>query len=139
MTKGKGFSLIELMVAVAIVGILAAIAYPSYTDYILRGRLTDATTGLQEMRVRMEQFFLDNRTYVGAGLGGCGATGPTSTAFTFGCAATAATYTITATGNPAGGVPATYSYTITQANVRGSNTPWGNNATCWVIRKGGGC
>ena len=43
-----GFTLIEVMVTVAIVAILAAIAYPSYRDYVLRGRLVDATTGLAE-------------------------------------------------------------------------------------------
>ena len=66
MNKQSGFTLIELMIVVAIVGILATIAYPSYTDYVIRGRIPDATSGLAAKRVQMEQFFQDNRTYVGA-------------------------------------------------------------------------
>ena len=46
----RGFTLIEVMIAVAIIGILSAVAYPSYRDYITRGQLTDATTGLSTVR-----------------------------------------------------------------------------------------
>lgn len=136
MLTGKGFSLIELMVAVAIVGILAAVGYPSYTEYITRGKISEATTGLQEARVKMEQYFLDNRTYLNGAA--CGATLPTSKYFTFTCAATAATYTVTAAGVAGQGMTG-FQYTVTQANVRGSTTPFGDNATCWVLKKGGVC
>ena len=72
MTPGKrpqlaGFTLIEVMMAVAIVGILAAVALPSYRDYIIRGHLTDATNGLAAVRANMERHFQDNRTYASAG------------------------------------------------------------------------
>ena len=66
MTRSRGFTLIELMIAVAIIAILAAIAIPSYTDYIRRGRLTEALGRLSAMRVKMEQYFQDNRVYTGA-------------------------------------------------------------------------
>jgi len=69
----SGFTLIELMVVVAIVAILAAVALPAYNDYVTRSKLTDAVTGLSDFRVRMEQFYQDNRRYDGGGLGGCGA------------------------------------------------------------------
>ena len=66
MNKQSGFTLIELMIVVAIVGILATIAYPSYSDYVIRGRIPEATSALAAKRVQLEQFFQDNRTYVGA-------------------------------------------------------------------------
>ena len=63
---GGGFTLIELMVVCAIVAILAAIAIPAYSDYIKRSHIIEATSRLSDLRVRLEQFFLDNRTYTGA-------------------------------------------------------------------------
>jgi prepilin-type N-terminal cleavage/methylation domain-containing protein len=59
----QGFTLIELMITVAIVAILAAIAYPNYRDYVIRGQLVDATQGLSAVRANMERFYQDNRSY----------------------------------------------------------------------------
>jgi prepilin-type N-terminal cleavage/methylation domain-containing protein len=59
----QGFTLIELMITVAIVAILAAIAMPNYRDYVIRGQLTDATTGLASVRAKMERYYQDNRSY----------------------------------------------------------------------------
>jgi len=70
-----GFSLIELMIVVAVIVVIASIAIPSYGDYVRRGRIADATAALSDTRVKLEQFFLDNRTYVG--FANC----PTSTTF----------------------------------------------------------
>lgn len=61
--KLKGFTLMELMVAVAIVGILAAISYPSYTEYVARSNRTEGQRELLRIANLMEQHFLDNRTY----------------------------------------------------------------------------
>ncbi len=61
--KAKGFTLIEVMIVVAIIGILASVAYPSYTDYVRRGQVTEAFTQLSTLRARMEQYYLDNRNY----------------------------------------------------------------------------
>ena len=58
----RGFTLIELVIAIAIVSILAGIAVPTMSDYLRRGRLIDAVARLSDHRVRMEQFFLDNAT-----------------------------------------------------------------------------
>jgi type IV pilus assembly protein PilE len=55
-TLSRGFTLIEIMIVVAIVAILAAIAMPAYSDYITRGKVLDATNGLQSVRTQLEQY-----------------------------------------------------------------------------------
>lgn len=142
MKRTLGFTLIELMIVVAIVGILATLAYPSYQDYLIRGRIPEATSALATKRVEMEQFFQDNRTFVGAPT--CNADAATSRWFTIACTAgtvTATTYTLRADGV---GAMAGFAYTVNQANVKASaitrpgwNDP--NPNTCWAIRRDGGC
>src|SRR5476649_1652588 len=63
MKTEKGFTLIELMITVAVIGILLKIALPAYTDYVKRGKLVEGTSTLSDGRVKMEQYFQDNRTY----------------------------------------------------------------------------
>lgn len=58
-----GFTLIELMIAVAIVGILAAIAYPSYTQYMIRANRAAAQAEMMDIANRQEQFLLTDRSY----------------------------------------------------------------------------
>jgi len=131
MKAQNGFTLVELMIVVAIIGILSAVAMPAYNDYVTRGKLTEATSTLSDGRVKMEQFFQDNRTYAG---GTCPAA---TTYFTFACSnLSTTTYPITATGI---GNLSTYSNTINEANTKASATPWGNGATCWITKRGGTC
>ena len=59
----RGFTLIELMVTVAIVAILSAIAYPAYTEYILKSRRTDAKNALLDLAARQERFYSLNNKY----------------------------------------------------------------------------
>ncbi len=132
----KGFTLIELMIAVAIIGILAAVAIPQYADYVTRGKLQEGTSNLANGRVVMERFFQDNRTYV------AGPCPVATTNFTYTCSnLSATTYTITATGLNS---ISNFIYTIDQANTKGTtqaNTGWGAYPTtaCWQVRKGGSC
>lgn len=64
MRTTKGFTLIEVMIVVAIIGILAAIAYPSYQDYVLRGNRTEGQALLSEAAARQERYFAQNNRYI---------------------------------------------------------------------------
>jgi len=135
----RGFTLIELMIVVVIVGILSAVAVPAYNDYLTRGKIPDATAGLGVKRVQMEQYFQDNRTYVGGP--GCTPDSATSRNFDFSCSVeTDTTYTVQAIGK---GSMAGFTYSINQDNVRATvavPTGWSLPATnCWVTATGGAC
>ena len=143
MKTHSGFTLIELMMALVVVAILTAIALPSYTKYIVRSRVPDATSNLATKRVQMEQWFQDNRTYIGATA--CNADTTSSKYFDFSCPVqTATTYTLQATGKS---TMAGFTYTVDQSNVKtsafASPAPSGwvaatpNN--CWVTNVGGVC
>lgn len=143
----RGFTLIELLIVVAIIGVIAAIAVPQYGDYVTRSKLAEATATLSEHRVKMEQFFQDNRTYAAAcTTAGSIAATPTGRYFTYSCelpaVPTATTFTITATGIAAQGTGG-FVFTINQANARattGVGDGWtGAPATCWITNKAGGC
>lgn len=151
MKRKQGFTLIELMVAVAVISILAAVAFPSYQDYTRRSMITEATSTLADFRVRMEQFYQDNRTYAGGGLGGCGATAPAAADaryFTYTCALDTTggmpagqSYQARATGN-AGSNVAGFVFTVNEQNTRattGMHSSWGtlpaDAGTRWVTRK----
>lgn len=134
-----GFTLIELMITVAIVGILAAIALPNYSDYVTRGKIPEATAALAVKRVKLEQFYQDNKTYAAAP--DCSADTTTSKYFSFSCsvAGTASAYTLQAVGQ---GSMAGFTYTVNQANAKATTsvpTGWTASTSCWVTNKGGAC
>ncbi len=137
MKKQKGFTLVELMITVAIVGILSSIAVPAYRDYVLRAQLTEAVSALSSMRVKMEQHFQDNRTYEGACAAGTLAALPTDLKnFNLACSDLSVdTYTITATGQG-------FTFAVDEQNSRSTTSApsgWPTNATCWVTSKNGQC
>ena len=148
MKTQKGFALIELMIAVVIIGILAGVALPAYQDYVTRGKLVEGSSTLSDARVKMEQFFQDNRKYSSATLapnsGPSTLPVPASTPnFTYSCSGLSATqYTIVATGT---GSVVNFIYTIDETNTKrttGAPTGWAAAtmpATCWIVKRGGGC
>jgi type IV pilus assembly protein PilE len=146
MRRATGFTLIEVLIVVGIVGFLAAIALPAYTDYILRSKLTEGVSNLSDMRVKLEQYFLDNRTYVGACDNATIAklpSGENAKYFAYTCPElTATTYRVTATGRANQGLGGMI-YSIDHANKRttdGVPTGWtAPGSDCWVLKKNGSC
>lgn len=139
----RGFTLIEVMITVLIISILAAVALPAYNDYVIRSKLAEAHSLLADQRVRMEQFFQDNRTYVDACDSGSVAEPQHGKYWQIQCGEpTATTFTITATGRPDSGV-SDFSFSLNQRNQRKTlnvASGWkGKNAACWVRKKDGSC
>lgn len=135
-----GFTLIEVMVTVVIVAILAAVALPQYRDYMTRGRIPDATSGLASKQVQLEQYYQDNRTYANAPA--CNSDTTSSKFFDFICTAgsvSATGYTLTATGK---GAMAGFTYSVNQAAAKSTTAVpmgWTSSTTCWVVKKDGSC
>lgn len=136
-----GFTLIELMVTVAVVGILAAFAFPNYREHVRRSQITEATQALADARASMEQYYLNQRSYVG---GPC-ATPSTVGTFTLTCPTppTAEVYQVTATGSQ---TTSGFTFAIDHHGTRrtlAQPSDWGSvptgGYTCWIARKGQTC
>lgn len=142
----KGFTLVELMITVAIIGILASIALPAYQDYVTRGKLAEAYSHLSSLELRIEQYYQDNRSYDGSKANGCGiadvtVAGGTVKYFDYTFACNDQTYTLTATGVN-GQSTNGFVFTVNQDGVKattGAPAGWATSTTCWVRDKGGNC
>lgn len=134
--KEKGFTLIELMITVAIVGILTSIAVPSYRDYVLRSKIGEATGSLSSLRIRLEQYYQENRTYENACKDNTLAPIPSGLKyFNINCTLEGDTYTIKAIGLG-------FEYTVNESNQKTTaKVPegWTSSDSCWVINKNGSC
>ncbi|MDQ0071997.1 type IV pilus assembly protein PilE [Variovorax boronicumulans] len=141
-----GFTLIEVMITVAIVAILASIALPSYRDYVLRGQLVDATNGLAAMRADMERYYQDNRTYAAKDpfVPPCTPTTKRTNVvgyFTLSCATPTATgYTLKAVGTgPTEGFTFTVNELGLQSTVITGTSGWTGCDKAWVTKRGQAC
>lgn len=139
----RGFTLIEVLVVIAIVAILSTVAYPSYSAFVQRGKIAEGTSTLADARVRLEQYFQDNERRYTTISGGnvCGVVPAATTYFTYSCTATDTTYTVTAAGVAAQGMSG-FTFTINQANAQQTTAFPGASGlpkNCWIQNKGDGC
>lgn len=143
MRHGAGFTLIEVLITVVIIGILASIAVPSYTDYVRRAKVQEATSELANLRVKLEQYYQDQRSYIGYVDAGCVRAGNALASgrhFTFTCGFDADEpneYLLTATGVATQGMGG-YVYTLNQNNAR-TTTIAGTTVNCWINKQGETC
>lgn len=144
MKKQQGFTLMELMIVVAIIGIIAAVAYPAYTENVLRTKRVDGGAALVQLGQAMERFYSVNYTYEGAADGGNDTGAPAATTFAWTqspfdgnaaynlriTAASATGYTIQA--QPVGGQTADTACGTLSLNQLGTKgTSAGTVADCW--------
>jgi type IV pilus assembly protein PilE len=151
MRRYSGFTLIEMLITMAVIAILAAVALPNYTAYITRSKIAEATTNLLAMRTKLEQYYQDNRSYVGACAVGTVAPLPPGTPpgklqhFQISCPTLTdgppQAYIIRADGTDSD--LTNLRFEIDQSNVRrtvsvptGWTLPTGN---CWALKKSGDC
>lgn len=124
----KGFTLMELMIAVVVVGILAGLAYPAYLNYLYRTRRADGQAALMNLATYMEHYYTENNSYTGATLTGLGLTNTSQQGYyTVSISTlTATAFTLTATPvAPQTGDTTCPTLTLTNTNVKGPSS------TCW--------
>ncbi|AQQ68693.1 hypothetical protein Mag101_14440 [Microbulbifer agarilyticus] len=137
MQKQKGFTLIELMIVVAIVGIISAIAYPSYMESVRKSNRADAKATLNDVAHRLQRCFTTYSAYNNANCSVANTLdGGTITSaegmYSVTAAVTATTYTLTAApvaGSSQAADTKCGSLTLTSAGIRNATGSYG--AECW--------
>lgn len=141
--RSRGFTLIELVIAMAVIALLAAVAFPSYTAHVRRGKIAVALGELSAVRVKLEQYYQDNRSY-GTTASTCPVPMPTAPGFAFSCAwggtSSAQSFLVTASGDAAQGMGG-YSYTVNETDQQKTVQFDGAtvNAACWMQKQGQAC
>lgn len=142
MQRQSGFTLVEIMIAVVIIGILTAVALPSYGSYVMRARLAEAHSALASTQPKLEQFWANTRSYEDFDDEDQDPKlmPPNTDNFVYTLEnASSSGYQLVATGQ---GAAADFKYTLTQAGARattGAPDGWTRSDTCWVDRKDGSC
>lgn len=139
--KVSGFSLIELMIVVAIIGIIAAIALPGYSEYVRRGKAAEATSTLADLKNKMEQYYQDNRTYedVGDLTAPCAPAEGTVKYFIYSCTTQSVDeFTLNASSIDDIDMDG-FNFTINQAGEKTSTFSGSAEAACWLNSKTGSC
>lgn len=140
--RSTGFTLIEVLITVVIVAILSSLAVPFYTDYVRRGQIQEAIANLTELRVRMEQYYQDERLY-GTASGACGVPlpGNAELLFSYRCEVLNAGqgFRLKAEGKP-GGTVSGMNYTIDHTGARESlcnSCAWDFQSPVgrWIVRR----
>ena len=143
MKKSKGFTLLELMIVVAIIGIIAALGYPSYQEQVAKTRRADCGGALVGLANAMERFYSVNSTYLGAGVSAANTGAPAATLYSSTCpvdggtpsynlsisAATASTYTLQAV--PTGPQTGDRCGTLTLSNTGVKNVSGAESGVTW--------
>jgi type IV pilus assembly protein PilE len=111
MKKQNGFSLLELMIVLAIIGVLAAIAVPNYQSYVRNAKIAEATSTLLQYRVFMEQYYQDMRGYGVTATTACGVPPTDARIANLNLRYFTPTCAVPNTANP--GLPQTYLITMT--------------------------
>jgi len=129
----KGFTLIELLIAVAIVGILGAVAYPTYIDFVVESNRTEAQRELLRLANLQEQFFVDSRAYTNdmTNLGLPADPFITESGeYSIDAVVGAGTFTLTATA-VSGGVQATKDAACATLSVSETGAQTASGPNCW--------
>lgn len=141
--RSLAYTLIEVLAAVGVAGILTCVAVPAYSDYLRRSQLPEAFAALADFRARMEQYYQDNQSY-GHGTCADGAVTSKWTAFdatehfTYACALSESDsgFTVTATGRSGAAVGQVF--TIDHNGNRSTSRFKGESvvASCWLTLNG---